>query len=471
MARGPFATATDEYLEWSGGALCGNPCDEITMACWFRADSTTSVQRLMYYGDSATGNRFSRLNAVSDGTLEFQSRWTSARNAITTATYSANTWHHAAGVNTALDSHHVYLDGGNKVTQSTSHGATAGTTIVQSVGAMRDSTPQYSQGDVDICEFALWNVGLSDEEIAILGQGYSPLFIRPASLVLYRPLIRGDGGRVTSFATTTGGTVGVVDHPRIIYPSPSHTIFAPSAAGGSHNIAVQSALHSHTADSPAITQTHVIVVAEALHAHIADSPTITQTHVVVVAEALHSHTADLATVTQVIPIAVDEALHGHTADSPAITQTHVIVTDESLHAHTADSPAITQTHAIVAQEAIHAHSADNVTVTVGATVNIAVQEALHGHTADSPAITQTHTIVVAEALHSHIADSPAITQTHVIAVAEALHSHTADNVTVTIGGLPTFDFLQMQDVTARAGDIKDIQGRQSSVKNIKVQNG
>ena len=186
-----------------------------------------------------------------------------------------------------------------------------------------------------------------------------------------------------------------------------------ASGGGTHNIVVQDATHSHSADQPAITQTHAITSADSTHSHTADSPTLTQTHEISTEEATHSHSADNATISQAHEIAVQESSHAHTADEPTITQTHeisveeathshtadnvtvsvgdvAIDTNDSTHGHTSDSPTITQTHQIAVDDSTHSHTADNITVTVDAEVNIVVQESSHGHTASQPEIGTLH---------------------------------------------------------------------------------
>lgn len=153
------------------------------------------------------------------------------------------------------------------------------------------------------------------------------------------------------------------------------------------NITAQDATHSHTADSPAITQTHVIAADDATHSHTADNVT--------------------ATLDVTVDIAVQDATHAHTADSAAISQTHVIAPVDSTHSHTADNPTISQS------------------------VSITPADATHAHTADSPAVTQTHEIAADDSAHSHTADLPSVTQTYSITAHGALHSHFADSSTVT----------------------------------------
>lgn len=73
--------------------------------------------------------------------------------------------------------------------------------------------------DGDLAEFGCWNAILTDDEFFALCKGYSPLLIRPASLVEYVPMVR-DNLSLKRAAPTITGTA-VTNHPRIIYPRKS----------------------------------------------------------------------------------------------------------------------------------------------------------------------------------------------------------------------------------------------------------
>jgi hypothetical protein len=88
------------------------------------------------------------------------------------------------------------------------------------LGARISATPGlFLNGQ--IAEAAVWNVALSAAEIASLSKGFSPLLIRPASLVAYWPLI----GRhdpeidpVGRFDMTLTANPTTAAHPRVILP-------------------------------------------------------------------------------------------------------------------------------------------------------------------------------------------------------------------------------------------------------------
>lgn len=218
-----FATATSEYLEIDTPAFTAYP---FTMACWFNVTNITASHVLMWVGDKDVVNYMTFLAAqgstAGDPVIAFSHEYgvgpTGTGRADTSTSYSANTWHHACGTWSGVSNRTAYLDGGGKVTNTdaviamSNHDRTA-------IGAARDSSPgAYVDGL--IAEAAIWDVTLTDAEVAVLAAGYAPPFVRPQNLVFYIPLVRNNdedivgGLSLTAFNTPTIGT-----HPRIIYPA------------------------------------------------------------------------------------------------------------------------------------------------------------------------------------------------------------------------------------------------------------
>lgn len=140
--------------------------------------------------------------------------------AATTSGFSANTWHHACGKFIANNSRAVLIDGGSKGTNSTNQLVAAADTVAIGATAFNGSVVS-SSNLVRVAEFGLWNVELTDEEVESLAQGFSPLLIRPDSLISYLPMYDGSGDAIDVIdgATwTLTGTVGDAEHPEIIQP-------------------------------------------------------------------------------------------------------------------------------------------------------------------------------------------------------------------------------------------------------------
>lgn len=205
---------SDQYLEAASAVLAGVP---LTMACWFNSDTITATQTLMQIADVSSSVRYFALQAegamVGDP-LRCLTREGDAQFAITSTGYSADTWHHACGVFAATNSRAVYIDGGSKGTDTVTRIPTG--LDVTSLGVRNtNGTSEFLDGEM--AEVAIWNVALTDAEVLQLAAGYSPLLVRPQSLVLYIPLVQEIHDLVGRIGMVNTNTT-VSDHPVIINP-------------------------------------------------------------------------------------------------------------------------------------------------------------------------------------------------------------------------------------------------------------
>jgi hypothetical protein len=110
---------------------------------------------------------------------------TGGTGVLSTAGMSTGVWQHFTGVFASATSRSAYLNGGNKGTDTVS---------ASLIGVDRITLGGYYQTGfvnslaADIADFGVWNVALTDEEIAALGRGVPPTRIRPSALVAYWPL-------------------------------------------------------------------------------------------------------------------------------------------------------------------------------------------------------------------------------------------------------------------------------------------
>lgn len=233
MARA-FDDASTQYLRTTSVPLTDEP---ITMAGWFYSDSIALNQTIMCIGDTGGADHYWRIiaaGAVGGDPVRAQASGTTVTStADTTTGYSANTWHHAIGT-FDTSSITVRIDGGNEGSDSQTPDPSAADDVV-AIGAFeRSSIIHYMSGN--IAESAMWNAILTAAEAQSLAAGYSPLLIRPQSLVAYWPLI----GRTSPEIDIVGGynmtlvnTPTTAAHPRIIYPG--RQIYTPptvAAAAG-----------------------------------------------------------------------------------------------------------------------------------------------------------------------------------------------------------------------------------------------
>ena len=228
MAR--VLNGTSQYLSRT------NPISAFpfTVAGWLRRANTTadSVGWVMYQTGANDYLYGGLLGAVAGDPFRTDAYNASGSGTAATSTgYSANTWTHCASVMTSASSFASLINGGSKGTQT---GTWAG-----NIASLGNFTFGYLNafslniyGQNDVAEFGIWSVALTDSEIASLAKGFSPLEIRPASLVAYYPL-GGHYGQsdvdrwknrhdLTAYNSPTWS-----DHPRVIYPGPS---FAPIKA-------------------------------------------------------------------------------------------------------------------------------------------------------------------------------------------------------------------------------------------------
>jgi hypothetical protein len=225
MAR-LFDDASSQYLENATAPVTAVP---LSVGCWFNSNDAAATQALVQIGVTGSNDNCFVLFAagsVAGDPVRFQTRTTSNGVADSTTGYTANQWHHALGVTSATTSRAAYIDGGNKGTNTTNL-TPAGIDSV-AVGR-RQANTAYMSGY--IAEVAIWSAALTDDEAAVLAKGYSPLLVRPTSLVFYAPIIGRYSPEIDlrgqANLTVTGATVA--DHPRVIYPA-RRRIAVPTAA-------------------------------------------------------------------------------------------------------------------------------------------------------------------------------------------------------------------------------------------------
>jgi len=222
---------TNQYLDLASVPVSGVP---LTMAGWYRYDTALGVGQemtIMSLTDASDDQEFT-IEIGENGGTDYAIAVTFSggfNGALSSVEPQVNTWEHIGGVFSAIDSRIVYLNGVNVGSDSGS--ATPSGISNVNIGATLSSGAPAKDFNGAIAECAIWNVALTATEMAILADGFSPLFVRPQSLVFYAPIVRGlqnlKGG--TSL-TNNSGTV--FSHPRIYYPT-GYTI-APFAAAATN---------------------------------------------------------------------------------------------------------------------------------------------------------------------------------------------------------------------------------------------
>ena len=214
MARS-FTAANSDALYVESAIVSSPPC---TFAAWFNVSNITAAHPLIVIGDKDATQQINMRcsgNIAGDPVRINLLGASAGVVADTTSGYSASTWQHACGVVTAVNAYAVFLNGGSKGSDTTNAGSI--TLLDRTVIGANALLSSFANGN--IAEAAIWDVALTDAEVAILAKGFSPLLVRPQSLVFYAPLVRdNDDDLIGGVALSANGTPGIVPHPRVLYP-------------------------------------------------------------------------------------------------------------------------------------------------------------------------------------------------------------------------------------------------------------
>lgn len=230
-------SGSGQHFSLASPLVTGQP---LTMAGWGKPTSLSAVDTVIGLSVSGSNDHLRRLQfqGTSGGDpIRYQVRDTAFNNADTSSGYIVGVWHSLVGLDLAADDRAVFLDGGSKGATTTSR--TINAADILTIG-MSDRIAIENELDGDVAEVAVWNVALTDAEAAILGLGFSPLFVRPQNLVHYWPLLDENDltDRISGATLTKTGTPIKAVHPRIIYPSAPIIGIPSAAAPGGANIPV-----------------------------------------------------------------------------------------------------------------------------------------------------------------------------------------------------------------------------------------
>lgn len=206
-----FTRASTEYLEISAVPVLGAP---LTLACWFRSESATQDQNLIFVGDSGTGTNYFALeasgNVVGDPIKAITRAGEGSIQAVTTSGFSAYTWHFVAGVYASATDRRAMIDYGNWGTDANNR-VPAGLDKT-SIGRKSDSSPgDYMSGL--IAEPVIYNCALTESELLLMASGCPFVFIRPQNIVAGWSLLDNDYEWMRRFDLVPFNTPGIGHHP------------------------------------------------------------------------------------------------------------------------------------------------------------------------------------------------------------------------------------------------------------------
>lgn len=202
----------DRLVGALAAAKAGAP---LSISCWIKGVANTGAARVAA-ALAATDGVFDNseyLNLTTAGFLQANTRTTSNANAQTLVAIPDSTWCHGLAVFATGSDRRIYLDGANKVTNTTNRTIAAVLdTIV--LGSRADATAFFPGR---VAELAIWDAILSDADAAALAAGDSPMSLATAPLRYYRLKTDALDINGANGLTVTGATVDA-DHPPVDDP-------------------------------------------------------------------------------------------------------------------------------------------------------------------------------------------------------------------------------------------------------------
>lgn len=228
MAR-VLTASSSHYLEYIGAVRNTTP---LTLACWYKTSDVSQTGILMIQSEEANSHYFYLYQHVS-GVIAQVGDGSGADFAASTVAASANVWTHACAVFASSSSRAAYINGTNKGTNSASH--TPASIDLTMLGARYTGPGARSlYYDGYIAEAAIWDIALSDAEVASLyvsaGVGIFPTDVQSGHLLAYWPLLGSSSPEpddVGSADLTVSGAVGG-----------THLTMQHLAGGASHVVAM-----------------------------------------------------------------------------------------------------------------------------------------------------------------------------------------------------------------------------------------
>lgn len=219
-----FVAASIQYLSVADTASL-DITGEISLACFFKSDGvvTSGVrgliskyvgsgdQRSYLLGFSATSPASnSKINATLSSSGQFQ-----ADNSVEGAVNLGTNTRHGTLKFIPSTSITNYVDGvqDGQITSSIAASIYSGTAPLWIGIQFQVASGQAFDGLIS--EAAIWNVALTDDEVASLAKGFKPTRVRPQSLVFYAPLVRDLQDLTGALTITNNNTATVAEHPRV----------------------------------------------------------------------------------------------------------------------------------------------------------------------------------------------------------------------------------------------------------------
>lgn len=212
-------SGTNQYLDLASAPVTAVP---LTLVGWYRYDTAIADEAehtVLSLTDADAQQEFT-IEIGRTGGTDYAIAMINAGGtlgfAVSSTPPTINTWQHLGGVYSTTSRRDVYLNGvnvGNDTTSATPSGISN-----VNIGATLSSGTPIKDFNGALAECAIWNVALTDAEMAMLADAFPPNQIRPNNLVFYSPLVRGLQNWIGGTnLTNNSGTVFA--HPRMFHSS------------------------------------------------------------------------------------------------------------------------------------------------------------------------------------------------------------------------------------------------------------
>jgi hypothetical protein len=190
----------------------------LTFACWFNTSQGTSATAkvlVQISNPTSATNNFWRLAIGGGGTNIVAITGQNGVNGRSdTTAITLNAWNHAAAVFSSSTSRVPYLNAVAGTVLNTSNLTPVSPSVYTSGASAVNNIYNTFYGGL-IAEVGIWNVALTQPEIASLAKGMTCNKVRPQSLVFYAPLIRNLQDVRGGLTITNNNGATVANHPRV----------------------------------------------------------------------------------------------------------------------------------------------------------------------------------------------------------------------------------------------------------------
>jgi hypothetical protein len=177
-----FNGTSSTFAEYAGAIVNAFP---VTMSCWFYPADNTTTQCLLGEMVAASTQNYVIVAAGAVAGDPVQLWYNGSSRVASTNAYSVNVWNHVCAIAASSTDRRMFLNNVKATAVTTFTWPT--TMTVTDIGRKGNLTAANFFNGL-VAEAAIWNVALSDGEVAALAAGVRPVDIQPTALKAYWPL-------------------------------------------------------------------------------------------------------------------------------------------------------------------------------------------------------------------------------------------------------------------------------------------